>query len=54
MIGSTQCADIRIFNDNLVEPVEIFIVGLSAPSGQEIGTNEAATVFIISDDCKSL
>ncbi len=49
-MGSRQCIDIGIVNDNINEANEQFSLSLAAGQNSAIGNPGAATVTIIDDD----
>ncbi len=51
-VGSQQCINIVIVNDNINEANEQFSLSLTAGQNSEIGNPGAATVTIIDDDSK--
>ena len=53
-VGSQQCINVSIVNDNVVEMTEQFSLSLAAGQNSVIGFPDTATVEIIDDDCKSI
>ena len=50
----SQCFDIPIIDDSVVEPAESFVVSLSEPNGVTLGADSDVRIFIVNDaDCKT-
>ena len=50
LTSDTQCVDIEIVNDNILESSEFFNIVLSSPDPDIVIENSMASIVIIDDD----